>query len=172
MLVQRESGEKQRETTEAKEKGIFHNKKLLDSENNGSIRVITISGENRGAYMEIIQTYSKKKPNFLRQKNGNSDINKAHDDATKSESSENYSADGKNRHKNNHRERSMKYYPNSTRISSACYINSNLQCVNNSLLYGSSYTCNDPGVQLTLCYSKIRSLRKVDFEILGSIRRT
>ncbi|MED6120985.1 hypothetical protein PIB30_025762 [Stylosanthes scabra] len=154
MLVQRESGEKQIETTAAKEKGIFHNKKLLDSENNGSIRVITISGENRGAYMEIIQSSSKKKPNFLRQKNGNSDINKAHDETTKSESSENYSADRKNKNKNNHRERTTKYYPNSARISSACYINSNVQNVNNSLLYGSSCSCNDPGVQLTLSARK------------------
>ncbi|MED6186723.1 hypothetical protein PIB30_069477 [Stylosanthes scabra] len=135
MLVQRDSGEKQTETTEAKEKGTFHSKKLSDSENNGSIKVITISSENRGAYMEIIQSSSKKKPNFLRHKNGNSYINKAHDEATKSESLENYAADGKNKNKNHH---------------SACYINSNVQCVNNSLLYKSSCTCNDPEVQLTL----------------------
>ncbi|KAL1367078.1 hypothetical protein HN51_021138 [Arachis hypogaea] len=145
MLVQRESSEKQRETAKAKEKGIFHNNKLSDSENNGSIRVITISGENRGAYMEIIQSSSKKKPNFLHHKKGNS------------ESSENYSADGKNMNKNNQSERTTKYCSNSSRMSSAFYINSNVQCVNNSLLYESSCTCNDPGVQLTLSARKPHS---------------
>ena len=133
VLAQKESGENKKQgigqhENQTKGKGIH--KRLSNSEDSG-LRVITISGENRGAYMEIIQ--SSKKPNNLHKK-GNSKI-KAYD----YESENSGSGDGNANRKN------KKYSP-----PMSAYINSNVQCVNNSLLYETSCTSSDPGVQLIL----------------------
>ena len=92
---------------ETKGKGI-HTKV---SEGHG-VRVITISGENRGAYMKITQS-QKKQPIH---KMGNSDGEKV---------------------------RTLSSPPNR-----AFYGNSNVQCVNNSMLLNSSLSHHEPGVHL------------------------
>jgi len=94
---------------ETKGKGI-HTKL---SEGHG-VRVITISGENRGAYMQITRSH-KKKP-F--QKTGNSDGEKV---------------------------RTLSSPPNR-----ALYGNSNVQCVNNSMLFNTSLSHHEPGVHLVV----------------------
>ncbi|KAK7381971.1 hypothetical protein VNO80_00564 [Phaseolus coccineus] len=93
---------------ETKGKGI-HTKV---SEGHG-VRVITISGENRGAYMKITQS-QKKQPIH---KMGNSDGEKVRTLSS----------------------------PPTTR---AFYGNSNVQCVNNSMLLNSSLSHHEPGVHL------------------------
>lgn len=93
-----------------------------ESEDYSGIRKITIGGENKGAYMEIIQT--RKKPNQLH-KMENLKI-KGYDDQSK------------------------KVRTISSPPMVGVYMNSNVQCVNNSLLLHASCTHHDPGVQLTL----------------------
>jgi len=93
-----------------------------DSEEYSGIRKITIGGENKGAYMEIIQT--RKKPNQLH-KMENLKI-KGYDDQSK------------------------KVRTISSPPMVGVYMNSNVQCVNNSLLLHASCTHHDPGVQLTI----------------------
>ncbi|KAJ1378375.1 hypothetical protein SESBI_47907 [Sesbania bispinosa] len=110
------------------QKGL--NKKLLDCEGSGT-RVITITGENKGAYMEIIQ--SRKKPNYLHKM-----------DSSKVKG---YDYESENANK---KEKGQKVRTLSSRPRSGVYVNSNVQCINNSMVFHSSCTHHDPGVQLTL----------------------
>ncbi|KAJ1378030.1 hypothetical protein SESBI_48275 [Sesbania bispinosa] len=110
------------------QKGL--NKKLSDSEDSDT-RVITITGENKGAYMEIIQ--SRKKPNYLH-KMDNSKV-KGYD----------YESENANK-----KDKSQKARTLSSRPRSGVYVNSNVQCINNSMVFHSCCTHHDPGVQLTL----------------------
>jgi hypothetical protein len=114
-------------------------KKFSDSEDSG-MRVITIAGENRGAYMELIQSQKKKQPNYLHKK-GNSNNIKVDGGESESSSAE----EGKiNKKDKNHKGRTKSSFP------MAAYMNSNVQCVNNSLLYHASCSHHDPGVRLSL----------------------
>ncbi|KAK7397454.1 hypothetical protein VNO78_18626 [Psophocarpus tetragonolobus] len=118
-----------------------HGKHLSESkEDSGSgLRVITIAGENRGAYMELTQSPKKQEGKYL-QKKGNSNINV---DGVESESSS--AEDG---HVNK-KEKNQKA-TNSSSFPMSAYMNSNVQCVNNSLLYHTSCSHHDPGVRLSL----------------------
>ncbi|QCD77502.1 putative uncharacterized protein DDB_G0290521 [Vigna unguiculata] len=122
--------------SESKEKGIH--KKLSDSEDSG-MRVITIAGENRGAFMELIQSPKKPEAKYLHKK-GNSSINV---DGVESEGS---SAEdgGVSKKDKNQKGKTASSFP------MAAYMNSNVQCVNNSLLYNTSCSHHDPGVRLSL----------------------
>jgi len=112
-------------------------KKFSDSEDSG-MRVITIAGENRGAYMELVQAQKKHQPNYLHKKGNSIKV-----DGGESESS---SADeGKINKKDKNNKGSTK-----SSFPMAAYMNSNVQCVNNSLLYHASCSHHDPGVRLTL----------------------
>ncbi|XP_061370392.1 uncharacterized protein LOC133313087 [Gastrolobium bilobum] len=125
------------EENEMKWKGIH--KKVSDSDDSG-IRVLTLAGENKGAYMQII--HSRKKPNYLH-KMGNSNMKKAYD--YESENSAN-TEEGKA----NRKDKSLKLRTLSLPPKTSVYINSNVQCVNNSLVFNASCTYHDPGVHLTL----------------------
>ncbi|BAT87814.1 hypothetical protein LR48_Vigan09g165800 [Vigna angularis] len=120
--------------SESKEKGIH--KKLSDSEDSG-MRVITIAGENRGAFMELIQSPKKPESKYLHKK-GNSSISV---DGVESEGS---SAEEGNKKDKNQKGKTTSSFP------MAAYMNSNVQCVNNSLLYNTSCSHHDPGVRLSL----------------------
>ncbi|GAU13685.1 hypothetical protein TSUD_347890 [Trifolium subterraneum] len=114
-------------------------KKFSDSEDSG-MRVITIAGENRGAYMELIQSQKKHQPNYLHKKGKSNNIKV---DGGESESSS--AEEGKiNKKDKNHKGRTKSSFP------MAAYMNSNVQCVNNSLLYHASCSHHDPGVRLSL----------------------
>ncbi|OIW02289.1 hypothetical protein TanjilG_11183 [Lupinus angustifolius] len=111
----------------SKGKGTNH-RKVLDSEDYDK-RAITISGENKGAYMKIIQPSNK--PNYLH-KNGNS---------------KDYELEGlgnANRKDKSQKERTLFSPP------MALYVNSNVQGVNNSVLYHTTCSTHDPGVHLSL----------------------
>lgn len=117
-------------------------KKFSDSEDSG-MRVITIAGENRGAYMELVQSQKKHEPNYLHKK-GNLKSNSIKVDGGESESSS--AEEGKmiNKKDKNQKGRTKSSFP------MAAYMNSNVQCVNNSLLFHASCSHHDPGVRLSL----------------------
>ncbi|KAL9320504.1 hypothetical protein ACSQ67_012343 [Phaseolus vulgaris] len=122
--------------SESKEKGIH--KKHSDSEDSG-MRVITIAGENRGAFMELIQSPKKPEAKYLHKK-GNSSINV---DGVESQGSS--AEEGSvNKKDKNQKGKTTSSFP------MAAYMNSNVQCVNNSLLYNTPCTHHDPGVRLSL----------------------
>ncbi|CAI8615775.1 unnamed protein product [Vicia faba] len=123
---------KERETKE---------RKFSDSEDSG-MRVITIAGENRGAYMELVQSQKKHEPNYLHKK-GNLKPNTIKVDGSESESSS--VEEGKiNKNDKNQKGRTKSSFP------MAAYMNSNVQCVNNSLLFHASCSHHDPGVRVSL----------------------
>ncbi|RDY02556.1 hypothetical protein CR513_13967, partial [Mucuna pruriens] len=118
---------------ESKEKDVH--KKVSDSEDSG-MRVITIAGENRGAYMELTQTPKKHEAKYLHKKgNSNIDVNEVESEIEEG----NVSKKDKNR-----KGRTTSSFP------MTAYMNSNVQCVNNSLLYHTSCSHHDPGVRLSL----------------------
>ncbi|KAK7275408.1 hypothetical protein RIF29_16524 [Crotalaria pallida] len=112
----------------SKEKDVH--KKVLDSEDYDMIRAITIAGENKGAYMKIIQ-YSSNKPKYLNKKGNPKEYE---------------SEDSDNANRKDKSQKGRRLFPPSM----AAYVNSNVQCVNNSLLCHSTCSINDPGVHLTL----------------------
>lgn len=112
----------------------------------GGMRVITIAGENKGAFMEVIRSPNKKhvfegNPQYLN-KSGN---HKSYGNEWGSHSSSSSSGEEGNPKKDkSHKERSMLSPPMST------FMNSNVQGVNNSIVYNSSCTHHDPGVHLAM----------------------
>ncbi|XP_020959856.1 uncharacterized protein LOC107646623 [Arachis ipaensis] len=119
---------------ESREKSIH--KKVSDSEDSG-MKVITIAGENRGAYMELVQSQKKHEPSYLHKKGI------VTDHGSEWESSSGGEGSSKQKHKNG-KGRGTSSFP------MAAYMNSNVQCVNNSLLYNTSCSHHDPGVRLSL----------------------
>ncbi|MBA0755566.1 hypothetical protein Gogos_020193 [Gossypium gossypioides] len=109
---------------ETREKGRG-NKYSSDSEDAG-MRIITITGDNKGAFMKMFQ--SPHKNVFQGQKKANSS------------SGSGEAADGKMKAKRNL----------SKTMPTNAFINSNVQGINNSIVYNSSCTQHDPGVHLAL----------------------
>ncbi|KAK7349402.1 hypothetical protein VNO77_06738 [Canavalia gladiata] len=127
-LLKESAGEIQNQETqvttkenEMKGKGI--DTKLSSSEGCG-FRVITIAGENRGAYMQI--TKSQKKPIHKKENSGSGEVNA------------------------NMKEKSRKVRTQSSPPLTALYANTNVQCVNNSMVFHASCNYHDPGVHLIL----------------------
>ncbi|KAI3693471.1 hypothetical protein L6452_33306 [Arctium lappa] len=109
-------------------------KKHLDSEDLG-MRIITIAGENKGAIMDL--TPNKTHNNFG---NNPHSLHTKKDNLTASSDGETNS-DGKSKAKN---KKSKSPLMNSTAI-----MNSNVQGVNNSIMYNCSTTHHDPGFVIT-----------------------
>lgn len=129
-----------------KEKEKGSQKKVLDSEEMG-IRVITIAGENRGASMELIHSPNRNKhegtgdPHYLYKK-GNPKTR------THGSGSEGYSSSDK---EGNPKDKSQKGKGiTSSSVPINAFMNSNVQSINNSILYNTSCTHHDPGVHLAL----------------------
>ncbi|XWS35929.1 hypothetical protein CRYUN_Cryun20dG0038700 [Craigia yunnanensis] len=124
---------------ETKEKG--HGKKFSSDSEDTGMRVITIAGENKGAFMELIQSSHKNgfqgSPHRL-QKGVNSS-------RTGSNGSDDQSYSGEEG------DRKMKDKSNASKtMPMNAFMNSNVQGVNNSIVYNSSSTHHDPGVHLSL----------------------
>ncbi|KAJ7951355.1 vegetative cell wall protein gp1-like [Quillaja saponaria] len=141
---QEESGDKTKLSTvpiylpeeiETKEKSL-RKFKLSDSEDVG-MRVITLAGENKGAFMELTQTPQKQvgphSHPFIKTIEG------------KLQSSSGSSEDGsvKNKDKKNKGK-------TVTSPQMRAFMNSNVQGVNNSIIFNGSCTHHDPGVHLSL----------------------
>lgn len=157
------NGDSQRELGESYKPRIFHygkqevskeletkeiekhnlKKNIMDSEEVG-MRVITIAGENKGAFMELIQSPKKhvvgdrSHPN----KNGNPKM-RSH-----GSESESYSTSS-DKEGNSKKDKSHKGKVTSSLPMSA-FMNSNVQSINNSILYNCTCTHHDPGVHLAL----------------------
>ncbi|KAJ6404389.1 hypothetical protein OIU84_012549 [Salix udensis] len=122
---------------QTREKGN-RKKNSSDSEDVG-MKVITIAGENKGAFMEVIRSPKKQvfegTSRFLHKK-GN----------PKSEGSDSSSSEeGKTEKKGkNHKGKATGPSPLSA------FVNSNVQGVNNSIAYNSSCSHHDPGVHVSL----------------------
>lgn len=118
-------------TTDAQKK--HHEKKHLDSEEVG-MKVITIAGENKGAVMDLIR--SPKTGRFLHRRGNTSDENES--------GSSSSSDEGKQKLKDETLKSKSTLAPPMT-----AFMNSNVQAVNNSLVFNSSCTHHDPGVHLS-----------------------
>ncbi|KAF9669109.1 hypothetical protein SADUNF_Sadunf14G0073700 [Salix dunnii] len=107
------------------------------------MKVITIAGENKGAFMEVIRSPKKhffEGNSLTLQKKGNP-RSEGSDWGSQSSSGE----EGNSRKMDkNHRGRSMGPSPMSA------FMNSNVQGVNNSIVYDSSCNHHDPGVHVAL----------------------
>ncbi|XP_012835589.1 PREDICTED: formin-like protein 5 [Erythranthe guttata] len=106
-------------------------KKPSESEGLG-MRVITLAGENKGAIMELSSHTSQKKKHFV----GNPRTLQ-NSSRSSSESDEDGSSSNKSK-------RGMRT------PMTAAYLNSNVQGLNNSILYNTNFQHNDPGVHLSL----------------------
>lgn len=115
--------------------------RVSDSEDSG-MRVITIAGENRGAFMELIQSPNKKESHYLHKKGGE------HVKVDGGGLSESSGAEEGNAKKKDRNQKGRT--GSSSSIPMTAYMNSNVQCVNNSLLYHTSCSHHDPGVRLSL----------------------
>ncbi|KAE8693660.1 hypothetical protein F3Y22_tig00110794pilonHSYRG00035 [Hibiscus syriacus] len=123
---------------EMKEKG--NGKKLSSDSEDSGMRVITIAGENKGAFMELIKSPHRNgfqgSPHRLQKPvTGSSDGSVYHS----------YSSSGE--------EGDLKMEGKSNGSNTApmnAFMNSNVQGVNNSIVYNSSCTHHDPGVNLSL----------------------
>lgn len=128
---------------EIKEKGSYRN--LSDSEEAGT-RVITIAGENKGAFMELIRSPKKldgsDKSSSLQVKKGITTT------GIQGSDSEGYSSSDKEGKPK--KDKSHKGYKGANTVPMNAFMNSNVQGVNNSIVYNSSYNHHDPGVHLTL----------------------
>ncbi|KAF2313302.1 hypothetical protein GH714_010264 [Hevea brasiliensis] len=136
---------KQGPSKDGKTKENGQRKKISSDSEDGGMRVITIAGENKGAFMEVIRSPNKKhafegNPNYLNKKsNPNSDGNE-----WGSHSSSSSGEEGNPKKDKGHKGRSMASPPMST------FMNSNVQGVNNSIVFNSSCTHHDPGVHLAM----------------------
>ncbi|KAE8721501.1 hypothetical protein F3Y22_tig00015910pilonHSYRG00081 [Hibiscus syriacus] len=123
---------------ESKEKG--NGKKFSSDSEDSGMRVITIAGENKGAFMELIKSPHRNgfqgSPHRLQKPvTGSSDGSVYHS----------YSSSGEEG------DRKMKGKSNgSNTLPMNAFMNSNVQGVNNSIVYNSSCTHHDPGVHLSL----------------------
>ncbi|MFQ6670855.1 hypothetical protein Gotur_035597 [Gossypium turneri] len=122
---------------DTKEKG--NGKKFASDSEDAGMRVITIAGENKGAFMELIKSPHKNgfqgSPHRLA---NSSRIGSDGSDYHSYSSSED--GDGKMKAKSN----------GSNTMPMSAFMNSNVQGVNNSIVYNSSCTHHDPGVHLSL----------------------
>lgn len=127
---------------ETKGKGIHHNKLSSDSDSEEfGIRVITISGENKGAFMELGHSHKKNhdfgaNPRSLHNNSNSPRIT-------------NYSNESESEGKSNVMGKKYLNMGNTSPPMSA-FMNSNVQGVNNSILYGSALKHHDPGVHLSV----------------------
>ncbi|KAF5733281.1 hypothetical protein HS088_TW17G00823 [Tripterygium wilfordii] len=122
-----------------------HRKKFSssDTEEEG-IRIITIAGENKGALMEVIKSPKKNGFEGLYKKGNPGGTSSDSSSEFKSYSSS--EEEGNRNMKKDKKNRAMSM--NSTPMSA--FMNSNVQGVNNSVVFKSSCTHSDPGVHLAL----------------------
>lgn len=126
------AGNWKREPTK-KDKSTGGKKLLSDSEDFG-MRVITLAGENKGAVMELTTSHKKTHSHNLdeKKKNGKSGFQ------SNSESGE----EGK--HNDDKEAKAVQSQP------MTAFLNSNVQGVNNSILFNATCRFNDPGIHLSL----------------------
>ncbi|XP_050238316.1 vegetative cell wall protein gp1 [Mercurialis annua] len=126
---------------ETKEKA--HHKKLSTDSEDGGMRIITIAGENKGAFMEVIHTPNNKKHVFQGHPHRIGNQPKGSSSSSSSSSSD---GEGKAKMKKDGSHKGS----GTNSLPLSAFMNSNVQGVNNSIVYNSSCTHHDPGVHLAL----------------------
>lgn len=136
---------------ESKEKKGQGKKASSDSEE-GGFRVITLAGENKGAIMEIFHSPKKNgfegNPRYLQAQKttGTSKLAIADGGETWHSFS---SGDERNDQKTN-KDKTQKDAKAMRTLPMTAFMNSNVQAVNNSIMYNSKCKHHDPGVHLAL----------------------
>lgn len=122
-----------------------HKKYSASEEASNSMRVITLAGENKGAVMELIH-YPKNPPHHGHFEGiGKGLLLKKKDNGNDSSTS---SDEGKSKMKDKSGKKTVMVSPSPTPLMNA-YTNNNVQGINNSIVYNSSYTHHDPGVHFS-----------------------
>lgn len=135
---------------------IIRKKFSSDSEEAPGMRVITLAGENKGAQMELIRSPNKhheqrgEHSHYLYKKGNNGKVaqtigNHESDKSYSSSSGE----EGKAKMKDKIHHRGNKA-GQSSQLPLSSFTNSNVQGVNNSIMYNTSCTHHDPGVHIAL----------------------
>lgn len=124
-----------------KDKG---NHKNISNPNSSGMRVITVAGDNKGAIMELRpsrknQDFGNFPGNFPGKFRTWGEGEKSRSDSSSSSSSE----EGKSKKDGKHEEAA-------TKALSLPYVNSNVQAVNNSILFNATCTHHDPGVHISV----------------------
>ncbi|KAL3743911.1 hypothetical protein ACJRO7_019073 [Eucalyptus globulus] len=122
-----------------------HPKKHLDSGEAPGMKVITIAGENKGATMELTRSPKHPPPHHLKASPTSKSNGQESRISTLPGSSSSDEGDGKMKKKD--KSHQWKF---STSPPMSAFMNSNVQGVNNSILYNSSCNHHDPGVHLAL----------------------
>lgn len=143
----------------AKQEEKITKKKLSsDSEEASGMRVITLAGDNKGAYMELMRSPNKHHEQrgehshylFKKGHNGKSAQTVGSHESDKSYSSSSSSGEeGKPKMKDKSHHKGIKA-GSSSQLPLSSFTNSNVQGINNSIVYNSSCTHHDPGVHLAL----------------------
>ncbi|KAK8639654.1 hypothetical protein V6N13_138026 [Hibiscus sabdariffa] len=137
-------GETSKRSIPLKTKEKRHGKKFSsDTEDDVGTRVITIAGENKGAFMELIGSPHNKDFQSSPHRLGKMVDSSRTGIDYQIYSSSDEEGDGKNK-MNNKNNRASKTKPMNA------FMNSNVQGVNNSILFDSSCTHHDPGVHVSL----------------------
>lgn len=141
---------------ETKERAIARKKPASDTSDHeaGGMRVITIAGENRGAFMELKQSPQKhglgEQSQYLCKKGNGKTVTGSQSDQNNSSSSSSSGEEGKGKSKS--KDKSLKAGKAAGNSASAqptrAFMNSNVQGINNSIVYNTSLTHHDPGVHL------------------------
>lgn len=122
-----------------------HRKQFSSDSDETGMRVITIAGENKGAVMEVIKSPLKHSfdgnPHTLHNKGSL----KTQSDRTGCYSFSSSSDEEKSKKDKNHKAKAAMLSPRM-----GAFMNSNVQGVNNSIVFDSSCTHHDPGVHLSL----------------------
>ncbi|CAN6704614.1 unnamed protein product [Malus baccata var. baccata] len=135
---------------ETKERLISHKKSPSSSDHEAAgIRVITVAGENRGALMELIKSPKKhgsgEHSHYIHKKgNDKTLMGNQSDQSSYSGSSDSGSEEGKHKSK----DKSHRTGKAAASKPASAFMNSNVQGINNSIVYNSSLTHHDPGVHL------------------------
>ncbi|KAL0739792.1 hypothetical protein Bca4012_081305 [Brassica carinata] len=125
-----------------------HPQPLSGSENIMGTRAITIAGENKGAVMEIRRSPSSNKtggvgPHSSRGLQGTGEKGRRLQSSSSSSSSD--EGEGKKKTTKNPNNNA-----NNSNLPMKAFMNSNVQMINNSLVYNSMATHHDPGVHLKI----------------------
>lgn len=113
--------------------------------------VITLSGDNRGATMHVGGSESDKKE-------GSIHIHRAYKNEPEESTEVTTDGEGNSTNSNTEEEDSMEEHGE---VGEA-YVNSNIQSINNSLMFHGSVTERDPGVQVTLPQKHLDSIKPDD----------
>ncbi|KAM1053402.1 hypothetical protein PS2_000898 [Malus domestica] len=136
---------------ETKERLISRKKSPPSSDHEAAgMRVITIAGENRGAFMELIKSPKKhgseEHSHYLHKtENGKTLMGTQSDQGSHSSSSDSGGEEGKHKSK----DKSHRAWKAAASKPTSTFTNSNVQGINNSIVYNGSLTQHDPGVHLT-----------------------